>query len=145
MLPWFFTTSVNCLLTENGRYQEQALNHLLSKNTRATQQIIEQVKQEALTRKGVMIFASTVDHAREIMGYLPQEKSALIIGDTPAKERDRLISAFKTQQLKFLVNVSVLTTGFDAPHVDLIAIFTPDGIRQLIPTNRRSWPTTGAA
>ncbi|WP_257264848.1 DEAD/DEAH box helicase [Endozoicomonas sp. ONNA2] len=108
-----------------GRYQEQALNQLLQGKTRATREIIHQVKKEAATRKGVMVFASTVDHAREIMGYLPNDESALIIGDTPAKERDRLIAAFKQQQLKFLVNVSVLTTGFDAPHVDLIAILRP--------------------
>ncbi|WP_257296116.1 DEAD/DEAH box helicase [Endozoicomonas sp. YOMI1] len=108
-----------------GRYGEQELNQLLKGKTRATREIINQVKKEAATRKGVMVFASTVDHAREIMGYLPDDESALIIGDTPAKERDRLIAAFKQQQLKFLVNVSVLTTGFDAPHVDLIAILRP--------------------
>ena len=108
-----------------GRCAEQELNQLLQGKTRATREIIEQVKQEATTRKGVMIFAATVDHAREIMGYLPSDDSALIIGDTPPKERDQLIDAFKQQRLKFLVNVSVLTTGFDAPHVDLIAILRP--------------------
>ena len=109
----------------SGRCAEQELNQLLQGKTRATREIIEQVKQEATTRKGVMIFAATVDHAREIMGYLPSDDSALIIGDTPLKERDQLIDAFKQQRLKFLVNVSVLTTGFDAPHVDLIAILRP--------------------
>ena len=108
-----------------GRCAEQELNQLLQGKTRATREIIEQVKQEATTRKGVMIFAATVDHAREIIGYLPPDDSALIIGDTPLKERDQLINAFKQQRLKFLVNVSVLTTGFDAPHVDLIAILRP--------------------
>ncbi|WP_299735162.1 DEAD/DEAH box helicase [uncultured Endozoicomonas sp.] len=108
-----------------GRYPEQELNQLLKGNTRATKQIIDQVTSEATDRKGVMVFASTVDHAREIISYLPENESALIIGDTPAKERDRLINDFKDQQLKFLVNVSVLTTGFDAPHVDLIAILRP--------------------
>ncbi|MDF4799253.1 helicase-related protein, partial [Vibrio parahaemolyticus] len=33
--------------------------------------------------------------------------------------------AFKNREIKYLVNVSVLTTGFDAPHVDLIAILRP--------------------
>ena len=108
-----------------GRCAEQELNQLLQGKTRATREIIEQVKQEATKRKGVMVFAATVDHAREIMGYLPPDDSALIIGDTPLKERDQLIGAFKQQRLKFLVNVSVLTTGFDAPHVDLIAILRP--------------------
>ena len=112
--------------TDNfGRHSEQTLNHLLQGEARATQHIIAQVKKEATSRKGVMIFAATVDHAKEIMGYLPKGESALIIGDTSAKERDRLINAFKQQKLKFLVNVSVLTTGFDAPHVDLIAILRP--------------------
>ena len=108
-----------------GRCPEQELNQLLQGNTRATREIIKQVEQEATKRQGVMIFAATVDHAREIIGYLPSDDSALIIGDTPVKERDQLINAFKQQQLKFLVNVSVLTTGFDAPHVDLIAILRP--------------------
>ncbi|MGB1272276.1 MAG: DEAD/DEAH box helicase, partial [Endozoicomonas sp.] len=108
-----------------GRYREKDLNTLLQDKTRATEQIIRQVIKEAEKRKGVMIFASTVDHAREIMGYLPDQEATLIIGDTPARERGRLIRAFKQQKLKYLVNVSVLTTGFDAPHVDLIAILRP--------------------
>lgn len=45
----------------------------------------------------------------------PGEQAALITGDTPGPERDALISAFKARELKFLVNVAVLTTGFDAP------------------------------
>ncbi|MDA9317503.1 helicase-related protein [Puniceicoccaceae bacterium] len=32
---------------------------------------------------------------------------------------------FKHKAFKYLVNVSVLTTGFDAPHVDVIAILRP--------------------
>ncbi len=71
-----------------------------------------------------MIFASTVEHAHEILRLLPAN-SALVSAETPARERDALILAFKAQQLKFLVNVAVLTTGFDAPHVDLIAILRP--------------------
>ena len=108
-----------------GRYSENELNTLLKVSGRATTQIIKQVVKEAEDRKGVMIFASTVDHAREILGYLPEKEAALIIGDTPDKERDAIIEAFKGQSLKYLVNVSVLTTGFDAPHVDLIAILRP--------------------
>ena len=108
-----------------GRYSEADLNTLLKGKTRATTQIIQHVVKIAKDRKGVMIFASTVDHAKEIMGYLPGGEAALIIGDTPNKERARLIESFKQQRLKYLVNVSVLTTGFDAPHVDLIAILRP--------------------
>ncbi|MDF3008371.1 MAG: box helicase, partial [Enterobacter kobei] len=97
----------------------------LKKQQRITPHIISQIEEFAATRKGVMIFAATVEHAREITGLLPADDAALITGETPGSERDALIEAFKAQQFRYLVNVSVLTTGFDAPHVDLIAILRP--------------------
>lgn len=109
----------------NGYYKQDDLNSVLKDSQRATPAIIEQVIDYAQTRKGVMIFASTVDHAKEILGYLPPSESALVIGDTSADDRDDIIERFKQKKLKYLVNVSVLTTGFDAPHVDLIAILRP--------------------
>lgn len=108
-----------------GEYPEKEVNQLLSKHQRVTRSIIEQVMELAADRKAVMIFAATVDHAREITGYLPESQTALITGSTDHKTRDALIRHFKQQQLKYLVNVSVLTTGFDAPHVDFIAILRP--------------------
>jgi DNA repair protein RadD len=72
-----------------------------------------------------MIFAATSQHAREILALLPPAESALILSATPSSERAALLDQFKQQQLKYLVNVAVLTTGFDAPHVDLIAILRP--------------------
>ncbi|MBQ0747764.1 MAG: DEAD/DEAH box helicase, partial [Marinobacter sp.] len=108
-----------------GEYAEKDVNQLLSKHQRVTRAIVEQVMELAVKRKAVMIFAATVDHAREITGYLPERQTALITGATDLNERDLLIQRFKQQQLKYLVNVSVLTTGFDAPHVDFIAILRP--------------------
>jgi DNA repair protein RadD len=45
-----------------------------------------------------------------------------VTGDTPKPQRARILAEFKTQRLKYVVNVSVLTTGFDAPHVDVVAL-----------------------
>lgn len=108
-----------------GEYADKDVNQLLGKHKRVTRAIIEQVTGLAADRQGVMIFAATVDHAREIAGYLPEHQAALVTGATDMKDRDSLIQRFKQRQLKYLVNVSVLTTGFDAPHVDLIAILRP--------------------
>lgn len=108
-----------------GEYAEKEVNQLLSKHQRVTQAIIEQVMELAEKRQAVMIFAATVEHAKEITGYLPQQQTALITGATRQRARDQLIQRFKQRQLKYLVNVSVLTTGFDAPHVDFIAILRP--------------------
>lgn len=109
---------------ENGHYREAELNRVVAGN-RATPMIISQIVERAAERHGVMIFAATVAHAEEIMGYLPADQAALITGATPSAERTELINAFKARELKYLVNVSVLTTGFDAPHVDLIAMLRP--------------------
>ncbi|MDY0971909.1 DEAD/DEAH box helicase [Siccibacter turicensis] len=109
----------------NGLFSEADLNRELKNQKRITPHIISQIVEFAQTRKGVMIFAATVEHAREVLGLLPADEAALITGDTPGPVRDELITAFKDQRYRYLVNVSVLTTGFDAPHVDLIAILRP--------------------
>ena len=80
---------------------------------------------EKFKRQGVMIFSSSVKHAEEIMTYLPKDDSRIVIGDTDMTERNEIVEDFKKKKFKYLVNVSVLTTGFDAPHVDVIAILRP--------------------
>jgi len=108
----------------NGQFAERDLNGVVRGN-RATPRIVADVIERARDRQGVMIFAATVAHAEEVLGLLPPEESALVTGATPGPERERLIAAFKARDIKYLVNVAVLTTGFDAPHVDVIAILRP--------------------
>ncbi|MEZ8231121.1 DEAD/DEAH box helicase [Vibrio splendidus] len=108
-----------------GRYKEAELDMVIEQSKRATPQIVDQIIELAKDKLGIMVFAATVRHAQEILGLLPEGESSIVIGDTPTLERDQIISDFKERKIKFLVNVSVLTTGFDAPHVDLIAILRP--------------------
>ena len=115
-------------LTESGRlYTTSQVEELLKKQKRLTPLIIKNIIDitENYNRQGVMIFSSTVKHAQEILEYLPEDKAKVVIGDTDTNERDQIIDEFKEQKFKYLVNVSVLTTGFDAPHVDVIAILRP--------------------
>lgn len=109
----------------NGDYQEKEVNDLLSHCGRATTAIIKQLIEIGSGRQGVIIFAATVRHAEEIMKRLCDEKAALITAKTCTEDRDNIITSFKAREIKYLVNVAVLTTGFDAPHVDLIAILRP--------------------
>src|SRR5690625_900405 len=46
-------------------------------------------------------------------------------GAPPSRERDLLVDAFKPCELTYRFSVAVLTTGFAAPHVDLIALLRP--------------------
>ncbi|WP_137226755.1 DEAD/DEAH box helicase [Shewanella sp. MEBiC00475] len=109
---------------ETNEYPQAEVDNLLHHQGRATTAIIKQVKQLAVHRQGVLIFAATVRHANEIM-TLMNDDAALITAKTPHADRDDIIERFKSKKLKFIVNVAVLTTGFDAPHVDLIAILRP--------------------
>lgn len=106
------------------RYNQKEIESVLKDQKRITPSIIANIIDMAKERQGVMIFTSSVAHAREILGLLPMG-SALVTGETEIAERDEIIADFKLKKIKFLVNVSVLTTGFDAPHVDVIAILRP--------------------
>lgn len=78
-------------------------------------------------RRGWICFGTGVVHAEAIAGELRRMgiAAACVTGDTPAAERDRLIRDFRAGQLRCLTSVGVLTTGFDVPHVDLIAMLRP--------------------
>ncbi|GLP97961.1 DEAD/DEAH box helicase [Paraferrimonas sedimenticola] len=108
-----------------GDYPSAEIDKILSNSGRATTQIIDQVQSLAAQRKGVIIFAASVRHGREILKLLKGESAAFICADTSSDERAQIIDDFKASKIKYLINVSVLTTGFDAPHVDLIAILRP--------------------
>lgn len=112
-------------LNPGERYQIADIEKILKNQKRITPVIIKNIVDLSEERKGVLIFTSTVRHAEEILSYLPEGESAIVIGDTASEQRDEIIQDFKEQKIKYLVNVSVLTTGFDAPHVDVIAVLRP--------------------
>ena len=73
-------------------------------------------------RKSWLIFASGVEHAYHIHDKIAD--SEVITGETPQDERKRIIDDFKNYRLRCIINCQVLTTGFDAPNIDLIAMLT---------------------
>lgn len=115
------------LSEKNRMYTTSEVEELLKNQKRLTPLIVNNIVDitERFNRQGVMIFSASVKHAEEILSYLPQDKARLVIGDTDISTRDQIIEDFKQRKFKYLVNVSVLTTGFDAPHVDVIAILRP--------------------
>src|SRR5690625_8013007 len=58
------------------------------------------------------------------MASLPPDNSRMIGGDINSSKRlrQKLIDDFKARRFKYIVSVGMLTTGFDAPHVDVIAV-----------------------
>lgn len=109
-------------LRPNTKWRSADIDAAFVGRGRKTAAIVADVVAQAQGRMGVMFFAATVQHAAEIMESLPPGLSACVTGKTSPGERARIIAAFKALKVKYIVNVSVLTTGFDAPHVDVIAL-----------------------
>ena len=79
-------------------------------------------------RNAVLIFASGVQHGEHIVSVLKEKHNIVcgfVTGETPTPERDATLARFKAGGLKYLCNVNVLTTGFDAPHIDCVALVRP--------------------
>lgn len=91
-------------------------------------------------RKSVLIFTTSVAHckhvAEKIQAYSGKE-CAMVTGETSDAERAEIIARFKGDfvpadlfgagkpPLKFLANVNVLTTGFDAVNTDCVVLLRP--------------------
>lgn len=112
------------VLNNRGQFDARDVERVFEGHGRLTSEIVANVVENSTYRRGVMLFAATVNHAKEIMASLPPHSSRMIGGDINSSKtlRKALIDDFKAQKFKYLVSVGMLTTGFDAPHVDVIAV-----------------------
>lgn len=82
-------------------------------------------------RKKWLVFACGLKHATQISECLEKYEitNKIITGDTPKKERDEIIDTYKNggtlEDIRCIINVNVLTTGFNVPQIDLIAMMRP--------------------
>ncbi|RMF73507.1 MAG: hypothetical protein D6738_08595 [Acidobacteria bacterium] len=79
-------------------------------------------------RRSVLIFASGVRHGEHVVRVLRERhgiECGFVEGGTPARQRHELLERFRAGGLKYLANVNVLTTGFDAPAIDCVALLRP--------------------
>lgn len=91
-------------------------------------------------RKSVLIFATSVEHCQHIADKIQRfsmQECAIVTGETPPSERAEILARFRRERvaadlfgavkppIKYLVNVNVLTTGFDAPNTDCVVLLRP--------------------
>lgn len=86
-----------------------------------------EIGERAADCKSILVFSCGVEHANLVHRIMSDidPSAGIILGDTPTEERDRVIQDFRDGKLRVLVNVDVLTTGFDAPNVDCVAVMRP--------------------
>lgn len=75
-------------------------------------------------RRSVLVFCAGVEHAKNCNDFAQgiHESSAIITAQTPASSRDEIVRRFRDGEIRYLFNVGVLTTGFDAPNCDAVVL-----------------------
>jgi len=112
--------------TRGGEYVESELQAAVDKD-QTNEEIAREIVDRAGDRKAWLLFCSGIRHAQHMMEELQELgiPAACVTGETPKKEREQMLAEFRSGQLRALTNANVLTTGFDHPDIDLIAMLRP--------------------
>lgn len=80
-----------------------------------------------IPRNGILVFTKFVKESEELVEKLKLKNinAAIVTGETPKKERERILADFKSGVIKVVANVGTLTTGFDYPELDTIILARP--------------------
>lgn len=78
-------------------------------------------------RRRMLVFAVNVEHATHVCEALVRRGvvAAVVTGETPAAQRAEMLSDYARGAIRCMVSVGVLTTGFDQPDIDFIALLRP--------------------
>ena len=80
------------------------------------------------------MFAATVEQAErlaEIINRYKPDKASWVCGKTDKDDRRRMLADFKAGRLQYVVNVGVLTEGFDDAGVEVVVMARPTKSRAL--------------
>lgn len=89
--------------------------------------VVAELLERGKDRGSWLLFCAGIEHAKSLAGSIADAgiSTACVFGETPPAERARVLDGFKRGEIRCLANVGVLTTGFDAPGVDLIGMLRP--------------------
>lgn len=76
-------------------------------------------------RRSIILFCAGIEHAESVadeLRRLTSEEVGVVTGASLPMTRAESLKKFRSGALRWLVNVDVLTTGFDAPGIDAIAV-----------------------
>lgn len=121
------TLDVSGVKKAGGEYVASSLQKAVNK-AEITSAAIAETVEAAADRSHWLFFATGIEHAQSIIQELALhgiEAVGVWSKGMSAGERDANIAAFKSGAVRALVNVNVLTTGFDFPALDCIILLRP--------------------
>lgn len=104
--------------TEKSQQEFYELNDLDKKVTT----IIEKLRKQG-RRKSILIFVPTIASADELQKKIKNSK--VVHSKTSQKNREQIIDDFKNLKIDVVINVNVLSVGFDHPRLDTIITTRP--------------------
>lgn len=110
----------------NGDYVQREVNDRETNEWLAA--VVRSVQQLAAQRQHIAVYCPGLTSAYRMTNLLHQETEwsvDCVTGDTPAQARRELLARFKRGELRILVSVDILTTGFDYPALDCIVVLRP--------------------
>lgn len=112
--------------TRGGEFVPSELQHAMDK-AELIEGALDEVATYATDRNHILGFCAGVEHAQHCAERCRARgwTAAYVSGDMTSYERDRIIGDFKAGRVRFLFNAMLLTTGFDAPHIDCILMLRP--------------------
>lgn len=120
--------NVEGVQARNGDYVQGQLEKAVDVDE-TTKACVDEIISEGQDRHKWLAFTAGITHCEHVFEELKSRgvDVSMLTGDTPKTERDEIIKWFKqkSDKPKCLVNVAVLTTGFNVPEIDLIAFMRP--------------------
>jgi DNA repair protein RadD len=92
-----------------------------------TKGAVNEIVEYGASRSAWLVFCVGVSHALNVAEEIRSRgvSCETVVGNMPRAERDSLIQQFRAGDLKCLVSVMVLGTGFNVPGVDMICLLRP--------------------
>ena len=117
---------VSGVKTRGGDYVVADLEARIN-NVDTTNSCLSELLKHGEGRRKWLVFTAAVQHCKDVCAAIQAAGIAAdyVTGDTPTAERDAIIARFRRGELRCLVNVAVLTTGFNVPDVDLLCFMRP--------------------
>jgi|SRR5665213_45195 len=92
-----------------------------------TRACVREIIEFGQARKKWLIFTAGINHCLHVRDEIRKYNinCEMVTGETPTEERNSILSRFKSGDVQCVVNVMVLTTGFNNPSIDLMAFMRP--------------------
>lgn len=109
-----------------------AMGRKLCKERTMTEQIMDLVQREAQSRLGVLITCASKKHCEQVADCLPAGTWGIVTDDTSTKARKTILDKAKAGELKYVIQISCLTTGVNVPRWDFLVVLRRIGSLTLI-------------